>query len=156
MLKAICPAAVLLVFALAAAPRLQAQNWNDLKSLAIGTRVRISVASHTVQGQVQSVGDASLAIDSGKGVEMFTRQEVTRVSVKKESHRGRNALIGLGAGAAIGAVVGAVSHKDCTGFCIFYTSRGQDTGIGAVVVGVIGTGVGALIPTGGWREVYKQ
>ena len=87
---------------------------------------------------------------------MFTRQEVMRVSVKKKGYRGRNTLIGLGAGAAIGVVVGVASHQDCTGFCLLYTTRGQDAGIGAIIFGVIGTAVGALIPTGGWREVYKQ
>jgi hypothetical protein len=156
MFKNISAAAVLFVFALVAAAQSPAQNWNNVKSLAAGTPVRISVGSRTVSGQVQGVADDSLGVSSGKGQEMFTRQEVMRVSVKKNGHRGRNTLIGLGAGAAIGAVVGVASHKDCTGFCILYTSRGQDAAIGAIVLGVIGTAVGALIPTGGWREVYRQ
>ena len=50
--------------------------------------MRISVGSRTVNGQVRSVADDSLAVDSGKGQEMFRRQEVLRVSVKKQSHRG--------------------------------------------------------------------
>jgi hypothetical protein len=154
MFKHIRAAAVLFVFALAAAAQSPAQNWNNVKALAVGTSVRISVGSRTVRRQVQGVTDDSLAVDSEKGQEMFTRQEVMRVSVKEKGHRGRNTLIGLGAGAAIGVVVGVASHKDCT--CFFYTTRGQDAGIGAVVFGVIGTAVGALIPTGGWREVYKR
>jgi hypothetical protein len=79
-----------------------------------------------------------------------------RVSVKKQGHRGRNTLIGLGAGAVLGVVIGEASHKDCTGFCLLNATRGQDAGIGAVLFGVIGTVVGALIPTGGWSDVYKQ
>jgi hypothetical protein len=125
MFKHIRAAAVLFVFALAAAAQSPAQNWNDVKALAAGTSVRISVGSRTVRGQVQGVMDDSLAVDSGKGQEMFTRQEVMRVSVKKKGHRGRNTLIGLGAGAAIGVVVGVASHKDCTGFCFFYTTVGR-------------------------------
>jgi hypothetical protein len=156
MFRHFCAAAVPVVFALAASAQSPAQNWNNVKALAAGTAVRISVGSRTVKGQVQGAADDSLAVDSGKGQEMFTRQEVMRVSVKNKGHRGRNALIGLGAGAAIGVVVGVASHQNCTGFCILYTTRGQDAGIGAIIFGVIGTAVGALLPTGGWREIYKQ
>ena len=149
-------AAYLFLSALAAAAQSPAQDWSAVKALAAGTSVRVSSGSHTINGQVQSVTDESLSIDSGKKQQTLDRQEVLRVSVKKTAHRGRNTLIGLGAGVAIRATVGAASHKDCTGFCIFYTTRGQDAGIGALVFGVVGTAAGALIPTGGWREVYKR
>jgi preprotein translocase subunit YajC len=156
MSRRIRAAAFLFIFSLAAAAQSPAQNWNAVKALAAGTTVRISAGSHTVSGQLQEVTDDSIAVESGKKQQAFKRQDVTRVSEKKDAHRGRNTLIGLGAGAAIGAAVGAASHKDCTGFCIFYTTRGQDVAIGAAVFGVIGTAVGALIPTGGWREIYRQ
>jgi hypothetical protein len=155
MFKHIRAAAVLFVFALAAAAQSPAQNWNNIKALSVGTSVRISVGSRTVRGQVQGVTDESLVVDSGKGQEMFTRQEVMRASVKKQGHRGRHTLIGLGAGAAIGGVILAAGHSDCTG-PVFCDTRGQDAALGAFVFGVIGTAVGALIPTGGWREVYKR
>jgi hypothetical protein len=156
MSKSTRAAAFLFVFALAAAAQSPVQSWQDVKALTAGTPVRISAGSHTISGQLQQVTDDSIVVESGKAQQSFRRQDVMRVSVKKAAHRGRNALIGLGGGAAIGAAVGAASHKDCTGFCIFYTSRGQDAAIGAVVFAVIGTAIGALIPTGGWREIYKQ
>jgi preprotein translocase subunit YajC len=156
MFRRIRAAAFLFIFALAAAAQSPAQSWNEVKALAAGTSVRISAGLHTISGQLQEVTDDSIAVESGKKQQAFRLQDVTRVSVKKDAHRGRNTLIGLGAGVAIGATVGAISHKDCTGFCIFYTTRGQDAAIGAAVFGVIGTAVGALIPTGGWREIYRQ
>ncbi len=156
MLKNFRPMALLLLFALSAAAQPPAQDWTVVKALGTGTSVRVSAGSRTVSGQLQGVTDDSIEIDSGKTQTTFKRQEVTRVAVKKEGHRGRNALIGLGTGAAVGAAAGAASHKNCTGFCIFYTTRAQDAGIGAVVLGVVGALVGALIPTGGWHEVYKQ
>jgi hypothetical protein len=157
MSKPVCAAAVFFFFALTAAAQPPARSWNNVKALSVGTSVRISVGSRTVNGQVHATTDDSLALDSKKGQEMFTRQEVMRVSVKKTSHRGRNTLIGLGAGAGIGVVVGVASlHQDCTGICFLNPTRGQAAGIGAILFGVIGTAVGALIPTGGWREVYKQ
>ena len=157
MFSNVCTAAPLLFFfALSAAAQSTAQDWATVKSLGVGTSVRVLVGSRTVKGQIQGVTDDSLAVDSGKGPEIFRQREVMRVSVTKEGHRGRNALIGLGTGATIGAVVGAATHKDCTGFCLFYTTRGQDAGIGALVLGFLGGAVGALIPTGGWHEVYRQ
>ena len=155
MFKPIRAVAVLLVFTLAAAAQSPAQNWNNIKALSAGTFVRISVVSRTVRGQVQEVTDESLVVDSGKGKERFTRQEVMRASVKQQGHRGRHTLVGLGAGAAIGGVIGAAGHSDCTG-PLFCTSRGQDAALGAFVFGVIGAAVGALIPTGGWHQVYKR
>jgi hypothetical protein len=149
-------AAVFLVFALAATAQSPAQDWNNVKVLTDGTSVRISIGSRTVSGPVRGVSDDSLAVDSRKGQEIFTRREVLRVSVKKQSHRGRNTLIGLGAGAAIGVVVGTVSYRKCTGFCILNSTRAEDAGAGAIIFGVIGAAVGVLIPTGGWRDVYKQ
>ncbi len=147
---------MLLCFALAAVGQSPAQNWNNAKALVAGTEVRVKVHSRNIRGQLQGVTDDALTINSGKGQEMLMRQEILRVSVKTKSHRGRNTLIGLGAGAGVGLVVGVATHKGCTGFCILYTTRGQDAGIGAALGAIIGTAVGALIPTGGWREVYKQ
>jgi len=155
MLRHIRIAAVLLVVTIPAVGQSSASRWDQVKALSAGTFVRVSVASHSVSGQLQDVTDTSLAIESDKKRESFARQDVTRVSVKKQGHRGRNALIGLGAGAAIGATIGAAAYKGCTGFCIFQTTRGQNAGFGALGFGFIGTIVGALIPTGGWREVYK-
>jgi hypothetical protein len=53
-------------------------------------------------------------------------------------------------------VVGAASYSSCNGFCIINPSRGALAGAGAAVGGLLGAGVGALLPSGGWREVYRQ
>jgi hypothetical protein len=155
MSKSIRAAAFLFVFALAAAAQPPAQSWQDVKALTAGTAVRISAGSHTTSGQLQQVTDDSIVEESGKTQQSFRRQDVMRVSVKKDAHRGRNALIGLGAGAAIGAITGAASHQDCTGYCPFYTTRGQGAAIVAGAFAIVGTIVGTLIPTGGWHEIYR-
>jgi hypothetical protein len=158
MIKLTRAVAVLLVFALAAAAQSPAQNWDNVKALAVGTLVRIAVGSRTVGGNLQNVSDDSLAFNSGKGQEMFTRQEVVRVSVKKSDHRRRDALIGLGIGAGVGALFGGAASCETGGHvpCISKPSRGTLVGIGAFGVGAVGALVGVLLPTGGWREVYKQ
>jgi hypothetical protein len=85
MFKHILAAAVLFAFALVLAAQSPAQNWNNVRALSVGTSVRISVGSRTIAGQVQRVTDDSLVVDSGKGQEMFTRQEVMRVSTNTSS-----------------------------------------------------------------------
>ena len=84
-----------------------------------------------------------------------TRQRLMAVRVRKQGHRGRNTLIGLGIGAGAGAVLGAATHRDCDGLCILTGTRGQDAALGAGAIGIIGTLVGVLLPTGGWTTVYQ-
>jgi hypothetical protein len=146
MLKILRATVVLLIFALTS----PAQGWNKVEALAAGTEVRINLNSRTVEGKMQSATDDSLAITSDKGKEMFALREVLRVSLRRKSHRARNALIGLGVGAGIGAGLGAATG--CS-HCISPISEGQAIGIAARGLGAIGAIVGALIPSGRWREV---
>ena len=94
-------------------------------------------------------------MSSEKGQETIKQQEVMRVSLKKTGHRRRNILIGAGIGAGGGLTLGAVAAGTCSG--TLCGGHGP-----AVVVGVAGAGalvgtlVGAVIPTGGWREIYKK
>jgi hypothetical protein len=133
-----------------------ATDWNSVKGLATGADVRITAGSRTVHGKVIRVSDEDIVLALGKSQEMFPRQDVLRVQLRGDSHRGRNSLIGLAGGATIGAIIGAAAHQDCTGWCIFNTSRGADTAAGAIVVGGIGAIVGALIPTRSWLEIYRK
>ena len=145
-------AAAVLGLSLAAAAPAAAQSWNNVKALSMGTEVRILAGARTISGPVQSVTDDSLVVNSAKGQEMLTRQEVTRLSARKNGHRGRNALIGLGIGAGAGLGIGAAADN-CQGlFCGSSLGKAIFTPLGAVA----GLLVGAVIPTGGWRDVYKQ
>jgi preprotein translocase subunit YajC len=139
--------------AASAAAQTNATAWNTVKALPAGTEVRIAAGSHTVRGKIDRITDDTLVVTSGDGQEMFAQQEVTRVSVGKQGHRGRNALIGLWIGAGAGLGVGAAADAGCNGIC-FLGDLGKEvfTPVGAVA-GVL---LGALIPTGGWREIYKK
>ena len=146
-------AAALLLLAATVAAQTNASSWNTVEALAAGTDVRILNGSRTVSGKIEGVTDETIVVNSGKGQETFKQQDVMRVSVKKTGHRMRNALIGLGVGAGVGVGVGAAADANCTGLC-FGGNFGKAifTPLGAVA-GVL---VGALIPTGGWREIYKK
>ncbi len=143
---------IFFVLALTAQP----QSWSSVAALSPGTAIRIA-GPHpgSVQGTLQSVTEDSLVLNSRAGQETVTRQQVTRVSVKKTGHRGRHALIGLGVGAVAGLALGAASDHSCApNGCFFGSNFGKEvfTPLGAG----LGALVGALIPSGGWREVYKQ
>ncbi len=136
-----------------AAAQTTAATWNSVQALSAGSEVRIAAGPRTVRGKVDRVSDDALTVTSAKGQEMFTQQEVSRVWVKKPGHRKRNALIGLGIGAGVGLGIG-LSAASCTGLgCI---------GADAIEVGAplglaaVGTAIGAVIPTGGWREIYRK
>ncbi len=148
-----CFAAVFALATVSTAAQTTAATWSSIQALPAGSEVRIAAGPRTVRGKIDRVTDDSLALTSAKGQEMFTQQEISRVWVKKPGHRKRNALIGLGIGAGVGLGVG-LSAASCTGLgCI-----GADAiEIGAPLgLAVVGTAIGAAIPTGGWREIYRK
>jgi hypothetical protein len=146
--------AVLLLVAAIAAAQTNASNWNTVKALTTGTDVRILNGSRTVGGKIEGVTDETLVVNSGKGQETFGQQQVLTVSVRKARHRGRNALIGLAVGAGAGLAIGLGTRPGPNQLKIVPTGAivGGLTAAGAIV-GVI---VGVVIPSGGWREVYKK
>jgi len=128
-------------------------NWNTVKALAAGTEVRVTAGTRTVRGTVDRVTDDTLVVTSGKRQEMFDRQQVSAVSQKKPGHRMRNALIGLGAGTGVGLGVGLGERAGHNQLQIVSNSAVM---AGFTVAGALaGTVVGAVIPTGGWREIYR-
>jgi hypothetical protein len=153
-LRQICrfAAGLALIMATAAA-QTTAATWNSVQALQAGTEVRIAAGAGTVRGRIGRVTDDALAVTSAKGQEMFTRQEVSGVWVKKPGHRKRNALIGLGVGAGVGLGIG-IAALSCKGLGCIGASAVE---IGApLAFGLVGTAIGAVIPTGGWREVYRK
>ncbi len=145
--------AVPILFALSfAGLRAQTADWNDLKSIAPAGEVRVATSGCEFRGSLQNVTEDSIVLNSGSGQQTLRRQEVMRVSVRKKSHRKRNMLIGLAGGAGVGAGVGLASG--CSGLCI--VSKSQITAVTTMAGALIGTAVGAVIPTGGWGEIYKR
>lgn len=132
-------------------------NWVNLKELAPGDRIRIVLNdAKSYPGQFQSVSGEAIVVRLATGEQAFPRETVLRVSTKGQSHRGRNALIGLAAGTGAGVIVGVASPelgqgKCAQGSCV----NAESVSIGGIVGALLGAGIGAALPTGGWHDVYR-
>jgi hypothetical protein len=132
-------------------------NWDNLRQLGPGQQIRIVLNdAESYTGQFQSASDERLVVRTGGTDQTFERQNVLRVSTRGTSHRGRNALIGLAVGAGAGVIVGVASPELGQGKC----AQGSCVDAGTVSIlgfwgGVLGAGLGAVIPTGGWHDVYR-
>jgi hypothetical protein len=146
-------AALLAACVLVAEP---APDWSAVKALAAGSEVRVETPAGKLTGLVQGVNDGAITLLSGKGAQTAMQSDVTRVAVKKPSRRKRNTLIGLALGASFGLVDGSASTCNSSNFNGSCPSQGALDAAGALVFGGLGAAVGAVIPTGGWREVYRS
>jgi len=129
-------------------------DWNNLTVLTTGTQIQITAGSRRIRGKVDRITDDALVVTSRKGQETLNRKEVAVVLVKKPSHRKRNALVGLAAGTGVGLGIGVAARSKPGQVQII--SNGAVVGVLAVVGAFVGTIVGVVIPTGGWREIYKK
>src|SRR5579863_3564297 len=130
-------------------------DWASLApALSAGTEIQVRTTDDKrYRGRFQSASDDGLVLATSSGEERLARSAIARVSVGRPGHRGRNALIGLGAGAAGGLAIGAAADASCKSFCFLGNNIGKAvfTPVGAL----IGALIGALLPTGGWRDVYR-
>jgi hypothetical protein len=146
---------------LSVAAQESAARWENMKTLALGTQIRVvsSASRKPIQGTLKSVTDSDLSLMRDNRVQSFSRAQIISVSAKQKGHRLRKALIGLGVGTAAGALIGyGIGHSGCPksggGWC------GLEAGVDAGVGGVSGLAGGALIGafwhTGKWTEVYVR
>lgn len=130
--------------------------WNNLKQLSPGQQVRVVLNSNSsLKGQFQSVTDDAIIIRANGADQTLSRSSVQQVSSGRPGHRGRHALIGAAIGAGAGLGAGAAIDNDCSPQSIVCTGN-KGKAILTPVFGLIGAGIGALLPAGGWQEVYRS
>jgi len=140
-------------------------NWDNLKSLTRGQEIRVVMNNvKSYQGKFESLSDDGITLQQAGGEQTLPRQDVLRVSWKGQSHRTRNAKIGAAVGAGVGLAGGLVanhiiwSHANCTEGPAFSCGGPPNPHweiIGPPVVAVPGALIGAVVPTGGWRDIYR-
>jgi len=127
----------------------QSPDWAAVKGIAKDIEVRVSSSDgKSMRGKFQSASDDSLILAASNAEQTVARAQIKRVSTKKKNHRLRNTLIGAGIGGGTGAAIGA-STKDDEGFFAIAEEVLAPSGA------AFGALIGALIPTGGWRDVYR-
>ena len=97
--------------------------------------------------QFQSVTDDAVIIRTNGADQTVSRSSVERVSSRHPGHRGRHVLIGAGIGAGAGLGTGAAIDNNCTRQSIVCTGN-KGKAILTPVFGLIGAGIGALLPAG--------
>jgi hypothetical protein len=72
-------------------------NWDNLKQLRPGQKIEVVDSSmKTLKCAFVSFSDEAISLQAGKGEESVERAKVVRVSVRDNSHRVRNMLLGSG------------------------------------------------------------
>lgn len=143
----------------------RSSSWDNLKSLTPGQEIRVVMNNvKSYQGEFESLSDDGITLRQAVGQQTLARKDVLRVSRKGQNHRTRNAVNGavVGAGVGLGGGLAADhviwSHANCTegpAFGCGYPPNPHWGIIGTPVVALAGTVVGAVMPTGGWHEIYR-
>jgi hypothetical protein len=126
-------------------------SWANLTALRSGQKIQIvDMTSKKHSGTFANVSDAAISYTETAGERTIQKQDVRSVKLMENKHRLRNTLIVAGVGAGVGAGIGAATHKSCSAqqsFCLDIGGRALPAGIGAVVGGLGGAVVGALLPS---------
>jgi hypothetical protein len=131
-------------------------EWNVVQQLTSGQEVKVVLKEGgSRRGSFESVNDTGVVIRAGKGEQTLSRDQVARILVKSKGHRVRNVLIGAGIGAGAGLGAGASIDSNCSKTSIVCTGN-KGKAILTPLFGLLGAGIGSLIPSGGWREVYRS
>jgi hypothetical protein len=120
-------------------------------SLQPGARVRVTSPSHDLRKHVMQVTEVrgdSLIVESATFDGPIAVRDITSIEVNVgiRNHFTRDALIGFGVGALLGAAIGAGAHDACSGEdgCLIPVSRGASAGTAAAAVGAVGFVVGGI------------
>jgi hypothetical protein len=140
------PRLLLAILVLAVAPvvvcaQTGKDNWDNLKQLHLGHKIKVvDMDLKAWDGKLVSVSDEAITVREVQKQQQITvqRAKVLRVTDLQRSKRGRNALIGLAVGGAIGVPIGVAKASDVP------------ASVGALIMfgwlGGVGAGIGALVP----------
>ena len=137
-------------------------SWGNLKSLTPGQEIRVVMRNvKSYQGKFESLSDSGITLQQAGGEQTLARKDVLRVSRKGQDHHAQNALFGAILGAGAGLVIGLGPYyveRNCTlgpAFNCGYPPNAHWVKVLTPLGGVGGFVVGALIPSGGWHDVYR-
>lgn len=125
------------------------QDWSRVMALVPGQRIEVIYANlKTARGAFNAANADELRLNADGTMQAIPRAEVLRISLRENSKRLRNVLLGAAIGAAGGLVVGAAkdasySEEDEHLAKMLFTPAGA----------AIGAGVGAGFPS--FETIYR-
>lgn len=118
-------------------------SWANVAKLSPGQKIQVVETNKTKHsGTLVSVSESAIVLSDAAGSETVPKESVKSVQLVK-NHRMRNALIGMGVGAGAGAGIGAAAWESNG----FFGSKAVGAGVVAVLGGLGGLAIGALLPT---------
>jgi hypothetical protein len=125
----------------------------DSTQLQAGSRIRIKPAGPGRQWVTGSLlelqGDSVRLLTSRPRIDSLALALNSVTALERSqgvrSRTGKGALIGLGTGALAGLVLGIATYEPCTGFCVLDLDQAETGALGALFLGLLGTGVGMLV-----------
>jgi len=155
----------MLALALLAVPA-AGSDAEELATLEEGALIKVTVTtshdgksrSETIKGTLVEWGETFITLIPENSIIPMTidRKLVTKLQTRTDpSRRGRSALIGLGVGAGLGALIGYADGDDPPG--MMSMDRTAKAATGAVTLGLVGALVGVLIGPGErWDDVRTK
>ena len=129
----------------------QTESWDIVRGLTSGQEIRVETTDRKVRGSLLTASESQLSISTKSSQENIPRADVMRVFVRGKSHRLRNTLIGTGVGVAVGiAITGTLG-------ALIANESGESIAAEAITLpAAIGAGIGAVLPTGGFKKIYDS
>ena len=129
-------------------------------TLQVGTRARVFLPQHKrLAGSIIQLDADSITIQARNHQSTVARSEISRVQIGKRNRplgALKYGLIGIGVGAATGALIGAASYRE-TENCFIFCDRTSVMAISGMAIGVLGLGAGivagAAVGETTWRDV---
>ena len=122
-------------------------SWDNLSQLRAGQKIEVvDMKLKSLKGTFVSFSEEAISLRVKESEVAVPRPDVLRVSLRENSKRTRNLLIGLGIGAAGGLAAGVGLMEREPGYA------GAVAGT-AVLGAVVGAGLGAPFP--GYQTIYR-
>ncbi len=120
-----------------------ADDWSAIiRRIPIATVIEVRMLTGPEQlAEVVSVGKADIVLRIKAVSATYARKEIKRIRIDTRPTRGRNTAVGAAIGITIGALLGTKAGE----------GGPQYLGLAG---GLIGTAIGSILPTGGWKTVY--
>lgn len=114
------------------------ESWDNLSRLRAGQKIAVvDTKLKSIEGSFIGYSGEAVSLRLEEGEVAIPRSDVLSIKDRQVSHRRRNVLLGLAAGAAGGLVAGAVKGAN-------YHEKGE-TGVFVMVFTPIGAGIGAAV-----------